>query len=211
MGITISRLGRRRHVTPIGPLALLIGLIGGPAQAQDVLVRQPPDAQHNVALAAPSAGTAAGESVVALPNGALLRVAKASSKATPAPIAAVPPGDSTHWASPTQALRIAPGRPASEAIGGAAPSSAAARVAPVGANLQVRKVGSVQMLELRGQAPALLPAPAASAADLAVAAPPLPVGIKVVDLPPGALMPEGPPAALTLYRSSRKSAAVITP
>ena len=86
MGITISRLGRMRHVTPIGPLALLIGLIGligGRAQAQDVLVRQPPDAQHSVTLAAPSASAAAGESVVALPNGALMRVAKASSKATP--------------------------------------------------------------------------------------------------------------------------------
>jgi len=67
------------------------------------------------------------------------------------------------------------------------------------------------MLEHRGQAPVLLSAPAASAANLAVAAPPLPPGINVVDLPPGALMPEGPPAALTLYRSSRKSAAVTTP
>jgi len=203
MRTTFLRLQRRRHVALVGHLALLVALIGGQAEAQIALVRQLPDAQQNATLAAPSASIAAvGESVVALPSGGLMRVATASSRATSAPTAAIPPGDSTQWLSATQALRIPPGRTAAEAIGPAAPTSAAASIAPLGTGIQVRQIGTVQMLEIRGQAPALLPAPTATAADLA-RAPSLSPGIKVVELPPGALMPEGPPAPLTLYRRSR--------
>lgn len=207
MGITVSRLGCCCHLTPVGLLVVLIGLAAGPAQAQDALVRQPLDIQQKVTITAPPSAAAAGESFVSLPNGGLMRVAKVNKTATLAPLAVVPSGDSTHWLSPTQALRLSPGQSAAGANGGAVPSSPIARVAPIGTGLEVRKVGSVQMLEHRGQAPVLLPILVATAADPATARAPLPPGVKVVDLPPGAVVPDGPPAALTLYRRSRQSAA----